>query len=55
MSRGYGRGSGGPRQGMGGPGLCKCLNCWYTIPHTRGTPCATMSCPKCGSRLAGIY
>jgi ssDNA-binding Zn-finger/Zn-ribbon topoisomerase 1 len=53
MSRGFGRGRGGPRQGIGGPGSCRCPTCGYTIAHTRGTPCATISCPKCGSRLVG--
>ena len=53
MSRGYGRGRGGARQGIGGPSMCKCPVCGYSIAHTRNTPCATLTCPKCGSRLVG--
>lgn len=51
--RGFGRGRGGPRQGIGGPASCRCPQCGYTAAHTRGTPCASMTCPKCGSRLVG--
>jgi len=51
--RGFGRGRGGARQGIGGPPSCKCPKCGYTVPHIRGTPCASMICPKCGLRLVG--
>jgi hypothetical protein len=53
MSRGYGRGRGGTRQGIGGPPNCKCPVCGNSITHTRGTPCASLTCQKCGSRLVG--
>ena len=51
--RGFGRGRGGARQGIGGPPSCRCPKCGYTVPHTRGTPCASMICPNCGLRLVG--
>ena len=53
MNWGYGRGKGGPRQGIGGPSNCRCPSCGYFVPHPRGTPCSILTCPKCGSRLNG--
>jgi hypothetical protein len=51
--RGFGRGTGGARQGIGGPPACKCPKCEYTVTHSRGTPCTSLTCPECGSRLIG--
>ncbi|MBC7231514.1 MAG: hypothetical protein H5T74_14130 [Actinobacteria bacterium] len=54
---GFGRGRGGGRpaggRGLGGTKVCRCPRCGYTEPHTRGIPCFTRSCPKCGARMAG--
>jgi len=36
-------GGGGP----GGPKGCMCPRCKLCVPHTRGTPCKDMLCPKC--------
>jgi len=49
--RGYGRGRGGPRQGVGGPANCVCPKCGYKMPHVRGTPCLSIKCPKCGTNM----
>ncbi len=52
----FGRGRGGrPRGGQGTPGTlkCRCPSCGHTEPHTRGVPCYTRKCPKCGSRMHG--
>ncbi|MGD8564824.1 MAG: hypothetical protein PVF96_00540 [Candidatus Bathyarchaeota archaeon] len=46
--RGFGRGRGGQRQGIGGPVYCICPKCKYKTPHNRGTPCLSTKCPKCG-------
>ena len=62
MGGGTGRGAGGRgaagRQGrMGGPmsagpaGQCVCPSCGHSVPHQRGVPCATASCPKCGAAM----
>ena len=45
-----GRGRGGGF-GMGPGGECICPNCGVTVPHTRGTPCYQIMCPKCGTRM----
>ena len=37
-----GRGFGGP------PDMCVCPSCRHQIPKARGTPCASVKCPKCG-------
>ncbi|RJR23339.1 MAG: hypothetical protein C4582_05595 [Desulfobacteraceae bacterium] len=50
-SSGRGRGMGGGR-GMGPGGECVCTACNIKVPHTRGTPCFEMKCPKCGGPLA---
>jgi predicted DNA-binding protein (UPF0251 family) len=48
---GFGRG-GGMRRGFGGPARsCMCPVCGFSGPKQRGTPCASMKCPKCGSPL----
>lgn len=53
--RGGGPGSGGGRlgggSGLGAGGNCLCPKCGNKSPHTRGTPCSTMKCPKCGSAM----
>jgi hypothetical protein len=52
MGRGGGRGRmGGNRPGAGPGGNCLCPNCNLSIPHTAGTPCYNMSCPKCGAKM----
>jgi len=48
--RGYGRGRGGQRQRIGGPAYCVCPKC-YRVPHTRGVPCLSIRCPKCGTAM----
>ncbi len=40
-------GGGGP----GGPKTCVCPQCGFSKPHTRGTPCASMTCPKCKTKM----
>jgi len=56
---GKGQGVGGRRQGLGRKGLaptrCVCPKCGYEIPHERGIPCRTHSCPNCGTPLVGIH
>lgn len=52
-ARGEGMGQGGPRQGDGGASVCVCPNCGETIAHERGTPCANIVCPKCGTQMVG--
>jgi tRNA modification GTPase len=50
---GSGRGSGGRRgAGMGPGGDCICPSCGTQVPHQLGTPCTSMSCPKCGARMS---
>jgi len=53
MERGQGQGVGGPRQGDGGAGQCKCPKCGETIPHNRGTPCTQIKCPSCNTPMIG--
>lgn len=48
---GGGRGGRGGGAGMGPGGLCVCPKCGATAPHVRGTPCASVACPKCGSPM----
>lgn len=52
-------GKGGGREGKGGASNCACPNKKCTeygkpVSHTRGTPCNTMKCTKCGSALTGL-
>ena len=49
-----GRGKGG-RGGMGAgpPRVCKCHQCGYETPKTRGVPCRNDKCPECGAPLCG--
>ncbi|RKY37997.1 MAG: hypothetical protein DRP76_05040 [Candidatus Omnitrophota bacterium] len=42
---------GGNRPGAGPSGFCVCPNCGTKIPHQRGVPCYSISCPKCGARM----
>jgi len=49
---GGGRGRmGGDKPGSGPAGNCVCPQCGATVPHTRGIPCYTKKCPKCGTRM----
>ncbi|RLE40679.1 hypothetical protein DRJ16_06980 [Candidatus Woesearchaeota archaeon] len=48
IQRGQGRMG---RRGLGPGGFCKCLRCGTRIPHQRGTPCYTLTCPNCGARM----
>ena len=56
QGRGMGRG-GRRRRGRGiapnaGPGgYCVCPSCGAKIPHQAGTPCGSLNCSKCGSRM----
>ncbi len=38
-------------RGQGHAGMCQCPRCGYRVRHPAGTPCRTMACPQCGSRL----
>jgi hypothetical protein len=52
MGAGRGRGRmGGDKPGSGPGGNCVCPSCGTTVVHTRGIPCFTRACPKCGARL----
>ena len=35
----------------GGPEMCVCPECGYGTEKERGTPCRSMTCPKCGATL----
>ncbi|MBU1669628.1 MAG: hypothetical protein KKF41_02635 [Actinobacteria bacterium] len=49
---GTGRGRmGGDKPGSGPGGKCVCPSCGTIAPHTRGIPCSTKKCPKCGARM----
>jgi len=55
---GEGTGVGGPRQGIGGAKYCVCPKCGYSIEHAqigegKSKPCASIKCPKCGTKMAG--
>ena len=53
MGRGGGRGRmGGNRPGAGQGGDCICPSCGAKAPHQVGQPCYSMSCPKCGAKMA---
>ncbi|RKY39497.1 MAG: hypothetical protein DRP75_01945 [Candidatus Omnitrophota bacterium] len=50
MGRGMGGGRG--RRGGAGPGgNCICPSCRTKVAHQPGIPCASLSCPKCGTRM----
>ncbi len=42
---------GGTRQGSGPGGYCLCPGCGAKTPHTVGTPCNSINCPECGTRM----
>jgi uncharacterized protein len=49
-----GRGLGRGRMhgfGRGSSEYCVCPNCGEVIPHTPGTPCNQMKCPKCSTLM----
>jgi hypothetical protein len=48
--RGRGR-MGGDQPGSGPGGACVCPSCGEKAAHTRGVPCSTRKCPKCGARM----
>jgi electron transport complex protein RnfB len=51
---GAGRGAGRGRMGGSGLGLggkCVCPNCGKTVPHRRGVPCNSITCPACGTMM----
>jgi hypothetical protein len=33
-------------------GECVCPDCDARVPHPRGVPCRTISCPRCGTLMA---
>jgi len=41
----------GNRPGAGPGGSCVCSSCGEKVLHRPGTPCYTINCPKCGSRM----
>jgi len=53
--RGAGRRNTGRGQGWGGTAECVCSKCGEKVPHQRGCPCVQIKCPKCGSRMSGVF
>ncbi|MBN2483967.1 MAG: DUF5320 domain-containing protein [Candidatus Omnitrophica bacterium] len=56
--RGFGKGQGNGSGGMGGGfsgrgpgGHCVCPACGANVAHQPGTPCVSVSCPKCGTKM----
>jgi len=50
--QGGGRGRmGGNRPGAGSGGNCICSSCGMKVPHQAGTPCYSVNCPKCGTKM----
>jgi len=41
----------GTRPGAGPGGDCICPNCGAKVLHQAGTPCYSLSCPKCGTKM----
>jgi PHP family Zn ribbon phosphoesterase len=41
----------GDRPGSGPGGDCVCPSCGARVKHTRGMPCYSKKCPKCGTRM----
>lgn len=35
----------------GSSGFCICPTCGYSIPHAKGIPCSSITCPKCKTAL----
>jgi len=54
---GFGRGlggrgrMGGTKAGSGPVGYCICPKCGKRVPHGRGVPCYSLSCPGCGTKM----
>jgi len=48
--RGIGRNRGN-RPGAGPSGTCVCPECGYSVAHRAGSPCFSIKCPKCGTRM----
>ena len=38
-------------KGKGPEGFCICPKCGKKIPHKRGTPCSTIKCPNCQTKM----
>jgi len=51
--RGFGRGRGGSRQGIGPTKYCVCPECGARIKHKPNVPCTSVKCPLCGTRMYG--
>lgn len=50
------RGANTPRpRGLGGSPECVCPDCGHKQLHSRGIPCSTVKCPKCGTLLKGKF
>jgi hypothetical protein len=41
----------GNRPGTGLGGNCVCPGCGEKVPHRQGTPCNSINCPKCGTKM----
>jgi len=41
----------GTRAGVGPGGYCFCPSCRERVQHRQGTPCYSVSCPKCGTKM----
>ena len=52
--RGQGIGQGGEKQLDLGADKCKCPSCGHVANHDKGVPCNTISCPECGTKMAGV-
>jgi len=53
MGRAGGRGRmSGNKAGSGPTGECICPNCNEKVVHSVGVPCYSLSCPKCGTKMA---
>jgi len=53
MGKGRGVKAGGRR--AGGSKECECPKCGHKELHTRGIPCTSKKCPKCGTPMRGVY
>jgi len=40
--------------GLGPSGECVCPSCGKRIPHRRGVPCYSETCPECGQKMTRI-
>ena len=48
FERGKNKGNGrNKNRGNGESRFCVCPQCGKTVPHTRGVPCSTITCPVC--------